>query len=86
MRKKDSIIYGSKSANLGEMMNSKLIGIVIPDGFTIPFYWYDKFIKDNKLDTVIDNLLDDNDFVHNPRVRRQKLEESKEDPGRHFRP
>ncbi len=75
MRKKDSIIYGSKSANLGEMMNSKLIGIVIPDGFTIPFYWYDKFIKDNKLDTVIDNLLDDNDFVHNPRVRRQKLED-----------
>ena len=75
MRKKDSVIYGSKSANLGEMMNSRLTGIVIPDGFTVPFYWYDKFIKDNKLDTLIDALLDDNDFVHNPRVRRQKLEE-----------
>ncbi|MEO6655544.1 MAG: hypothetical protein ABIO36_05635, partial [Pyrinomonadaceae bacterium] len=46
MRKKDSIIYGSKSANLGEMLNSRLSGVTIPDGFSIPYYWYDKFMKD----------------------------------------
>ena len=56
MRKKDSIIYGSKSANLGEMMNSRIPGIVIPDGFSVPFYWYDKFIKDNKLQATIDEF------------------------------
>jgi hypothetical protein len=75
MRARDSIIYGSKSANLGEMLNDKITGAVVPDGFTVPFYWYSKFMKDNGLDKKIAGLMDDNDFVHNPRVRKQKLEE-----------
>ncbi|MBP6003432.1 MAG: PEP/pyruvate-binding domain-containing protein [Pyrinomonadaceae bacterium] len=74
MRKRDSIIYGSKSANLGEMLNANIPGIIVPDGFTVPFYWYDKFIKDNKINETIEQLLDDNDFIHNPRYRRQKLD------------
>ena len=75
MRKKDSISYGSKSANLGEMLNSKLTGITVPDGFSIPYHWYDRFMKDNKLNDIIEDLMDTNDFVHNPRIRRQKLDE-----------
>ena len=75
MRKKDSIKFGSKSANLGEMMNSRIAGITIPDGFTVPFYWYDKFMRDNELQKIVDNFESDNDFVHNPRYRRQRLEE-----------
>ncbi|MFN0279476.1 MAG: PEP/pyruvate-binding domain-containing protein [Pyrinomonadaceae bacterium] len=74
MRKKDSIAYGSKAANLGEMLNAKVAGVTIPDGFSVPFYWYAQFIKDNGLDKTIDEMTDDNDFVHNPRVRRQRLE------------
>ncbi len=74
MRKKDSLIYGGKSANLGEMMNSKIPNIVVPDGFTVPFYWYDKFMKDNGFDKIIEDYTMDNDFVHNPRIRKQKLE------------
>lgn len=75
MRKKDSIAFGSKSANLGEMLFAKLPGFTVPDGFTVPFYWYDKFMKDNGFDRIIDEYMDENDFVHNPRIRRQKLEE-----------
>jgi rifampicin phosphotransferase len=75
MRQKDSLAFGSKSANLGEMLNKRLTGAVVPDGFTIPFYWYDKFIKDNKFDEIIDDFEEDNNFVHNPSVRRKKLEE-----------
>ena len=75
MRKKDSIAYGSKSANLGEMLNSNLNAVTVPDGFSIPYHWYDKFMKDNKLNDIIEELMDTNDFVHNPRVRRQKLDE-----------
>ena len=45
MRKKDSIVYGSKSANLGEMINAKIPNVVVPDGFTVPFYWYDKIYE-----------------------------------------
>ncbi|MEQ1921790.1 MAG: PEP/pyruvate-binding domain-containing protein [Pyrinomonadaceae bacterium] len=75
MRKTDSIKYGAKSANLGEMLNKKLVGITVPDGFSVPFYWYDKFMKENGFDKIIDDLMDQNDFVHNPKFRRQKLEE-----------
>jgi len=75
MRKKDSIVYGSKSANLGEMLFARLPGLTVPDGFTVPFYWYDKFIRDNGLDKEIEELLDTYDFIHNPRFRREKLED-----------
>lgn len=75
MRKKDSLVYGSKSTNLGEMLNAKIPNFVVPDGFTIPFYWYDKFIKDNGLQEIIENQEDDLNFVHNPRYRKTKLEE-----------
>jgi len=74
MRKKDSIAFGSKSANLGEMMNAKLVGVIVPDGFTVPFYWYEKFIKENGFDRQIAEFTDDLDFVHNPRIRRERLE------------
>jgi rifampicin phosphotransferase len=75
MRKKDSIAYGAKAANLGELLNRRVAGIIVPDGFSVPFYWYHKFMRDNGLDDVILDLMDDNDFVHNPRVRRQQLDE-----------
>lgn len=75
MRKADSIKFGSKSANLGEMLFKKIPGITVPDGFTVPFYWYDKFMKDNGFDATILDLMDQNDFVHNPKFRRQKLDE-----------
>lgn len=74
MRKKDSLVYGSKSANLGEMINAKIPNIEVPEGFTVPFYWNQKFMEENGFNDKIDEFLEDNDFVHNPRIRRQKLE------------
>lgn len=75
MRKKDSIAYGAKAANLGEMLNRKITGISIPDGFSVPFYWYKEFMESNDLVKIMDDLTDNLDFVHNPRFRRQKLDE-----------
>ncbi|MDQ3043398.1 MAG: PEP/pyruvate-binding domain-containing protein, partial [Acidobacteriota bacterium] len=75
MRKKDSIVYGAKSANLGEMVNARIPTLLVPDGFTVPFHWYDRFMRENKFNDRIDEFLDDLDFVHNPRVRRGRLEE-----------
>jgi hypothetical protein len=75
MRKKDSIIYGSKSANLGEMMHARVAGMIVPDGFTVPFHWYAKFMKENGFNETIDEFTNDLGFVHNPRIRKQKLEE-----------
>jgi phosphoenolpyruvate synthase/pyruvate phosphate dikinase len=75
IRAKDSIIYGAKAGNLGEVASSNIKNIVVPKGFAIPLHYYEEFMKRNGFDEKILNLQDDLDFVHNPRYRRQKLEE-----------
>lgn len=67
------IAFGGKSANLGEVMNARLPGIVVPGGFTIPFYYYDEFMQHNKFDQKIYELLNDQKFVHDPAYRKEKL-------------
>jgi hypothetical protein len=71
----DSIVYGAKAANLGEIINAGIPGITVPDGFSVPFYYYDKFMQDHGFDDEIAHLMEDLEFVHNPRYRRQKLDE-----------
>lgn len=75
MRKKSSLAYGAKAANLGEVLNSKLPGVIVPDGFSVPFVYYKQFMEANGFDEKVLNLLDDNDFIHNPKFRREKLKE-----------
>ena len=72
-RAASAIAFGGKSANLGEVMNARLPGIVVPNGFTIPFFYYDEFLRANNLDDAIYTLLNDQKFVHDPAYRREKL-------------
>jgi len=87
-RARSSLAFGGKSANLGEVLNARLPSIVVPPGFTIPFHYYDEFIKRNGLDETIFGLLNDQKFVHDPAYRReqlvllrQKIEGAEFDPG-----
>lgn len=75
MRAKDSLVYGSKAANLGEVIHSRPRGFSVPSGFAIPFVDYKRFMESNGFFDVIDKLMDDQTFVHNPSVRRKKLDE-----------
>lgn len=75
IREKDSNIYGSKAANLGEIVNSKPKLFDVPPGFAIPFVYYRQFMKSNGFFDTVEKLLFDQDFVHNPSVRRKKLED-----------
>lgn len=77
-RARDVIAYGGKSANLGEMMRARLQGIIVPNGFTVPFFYYDEFIRENKLDETIDEMMNDQKFVHDPSYRRGRLTELRE--------
>ncbi|MCA1573714.1 MAG: PEP/pyruvate-binding domain-containing protein, partial [Acidobacteria bacterium] len=77
-RTKDVIAYGGKSANLGEMMQARLPGIIVPNGFTIPFFYYDQFIREHRLDETIDEMMNDQKFVHDPSYRRARLKELRE--------
>jgi hypothetical protein len=72
-RSRSSLAYGGKSANLGEVLNARLPGIIVPGGFTVPFYYYDEFIKRNRLDDTIFGMLNDQKFVHDPAYRREQL-------------
>lgn len=72
-RAKSVIAYGAKSANLGELMHAHLPGVEVPDGFTIPFFYYDRFIKENHLEEPIYEMLNNQRFVHDPAYRRQRL-------------
>ena len=72
-RSRDIVAFGGKSANLGEVMNARLAGIMVPNGFAIPFYYYDQFIKENKLDEPIFEMINDQRFVHDPGYRREQL-------------
>ena len=67
------IAYGAKSANLGEVIHARLPGFMVPPGFTIPFFYYDQFLKQNKLDDAIYTMLNDQKFVHDPAYRRAYL-------------
>lgn len=70
--------YGSKSANLGEVARSRLAGVVVPNGFGIPIFYYDQFIKANKLDDAIYEMMEDQKFVHDPAYRKERLAEMRE--------
>ncbi len=72
-RAASSIAYGAKSANLGELTHAHLPGVAIPPGFTIPFFYYDQFLQENKLDDSIYQMLNDQKFVHDPAYRREYL-------------
>ncbi|HZG51590.1 MAG TPA: PEP/pyruvate-binding domain-containing protein [Pyrinomonadaceae bacterium] len=67
--------YGAKSANLGEVMGARLPGITVPNGFTIPIFYYDEFIKANKLEQPIYEMAEEHKFVHDPAYRRERLAE-----------
>lgn len=72
-RRTSSVAYGAKSANLGELIRARLPGFAVPPGFTVPFSYYDAFIKQNNIDDEIYRLLDDQKFIHDPAHRRGEL-------------
>ncbi|HYP51935.1 MAG TPA: PEP/pyruvate-binding domain-containing protein [Pyrinomonadaceae bacterium] len=74
-RTRDTVAYGAKSANLGHVMNARLPGIVVPEGFTVPLYYYDQFVRENGFEDVIYEMMQDQKFVHNPPYRRERLKE-----------
>jgi hypothetical protein len=75
IREKDSNIYGSKAANLGELVHSRPKTFDVPPGFAIPFVYYKQFMESNGFFDTVDKFLFDQDFVHNPSVRRKALDE-----------
>ncbi|MFN7947121.1 MAG: PEP/pyruvate-binding domain-containing protein [Blastocatellia bacterium] len=78
-RRTDAVRFGAKAANLGEVMHAMragmVTGVTVPPGFSIPFYYYDQFISENKLDDEITEMLGNDRFNHDPAYRKKRLAE-----------
>jgi hypothetical protein len=72
-RAKDASRFGAKSANLGEIIQARLSGLSVPDGFAIPFHYYRAFITLNHLEERIAAAVEEDRFVHDPRYRKARL-------------
>jgi hypothetical protein len=74
MRAKDVVIYGTKAANLGEIVTANLDGVAVPAGFGVPFFYYVQHMRQNKLDQRLDAVLADPRLKADPAWRKQALE------------
>lgn len=75
MRAKDATIYGTKAANLGEIVTANIPGVNVPPGFGVSFFYYVHHLKRNGLDKKVDELLADPKFKSDAAWRRTALEQ-----------
>ncbi|MBC7973655.1 MAG: PEP/pyruvate-binding domain-containing protein [Myxococcales bacterium] len=75
MRAKDVGLYGTKAANLGEIVTANLPGVAVPAGFGVPFFYYVQHMTKNQLDRRLETVLGDARFKTDPAWRKQALEE-----------
>ncbi|HVF90311.1 MAG TPA: PEP/pyruvate-binding domain-containing protein [Blastocatellia bacterium] len=74
-RARDARRFGAKSANLGEMVHARLAGVLVPQGFAVPFFYYQDFIRRNDLEERIGSAVEEDRFVHDPAYRKERLAE-----------
>jgi hypothetical protein len=75
MKSRDVVMYGTKAANLGQIVSAHLDGVRVPDGFGVPFYYYVQHMKQNHLDDKVDAVLGDARFKSDAAWRKQALED-----------
>ncbi len=76
-RKTDAKRFGAKAANLGEIAQAikrhAVRDITVPDGFSIPFFYYEQFLQENGFDNTILELLGHDRFNHDAAYRKEQL-------------
>ncbi len=68
----DADSFGAKAANVAELRRFLPSGMV-PDGFAVPFYFYDEFMKLNGFYEKATAMMADPDFQRDPEVRVARL-------------
>jgi hypothetical protein len=75
IRGKDVLTYGTKTANLGEVVTANLSGVRVPAGFGVPFAYYAQHVQQHGLDARIEAMLADARFGTDAAWRRTALEQ-----------
>ena len=71
----DSDSFGVKTANIATLRTFELPKGTVPDGYGIPFYYYDEFMKHNDLYTKAEKLLNSKEFQNSYDVKIAELKE-----------
>lgn len=67
--------FGVKAANLATLATFRLADVEIPDGYAVPFSFYDEFMRTNGFYDRVRALLADESFRNDPEVQDEKLGE-----------
>ncbi|MBT3275839.1 MAG: hypothetical protein HN368_22005, partial [Spirochaetales bacterium] len=70
--------FGAKTANLAALRTFGFPNGTVPDGFGIPFYYYDEFMKFNGFYEQAEEMLQDPEFQSDYNVQEMKLAEFRE--------
>ncbi|HBS88833.1 MAG: hypothetical protein A2W91_03830 [Bacteroidetes bacterium GWF2_38_335] len=67
--------FGAKCSNVAAMLTFGFPDETIPDGFGVPFYFYQEFMKYNNFFTDIDMMLNDPQFISDRQKRGEMLKD-----------
>ena len=67
--------FGVKAANVAVLRTLGLPDGTVPDGFAVPFYFYDEFMKHNRFYDDIEEMLADPDFQADFDVQEDELKD-----------
>lgn len=65
--------FGGKTTNVAEL--GRLFPSNVPNGFGVPFYFYDEFMKHNGFYAEAAAMMADEDFQSDPDIRRERLKD-----------
>ena len=71
--------FGVKAANVAVLGTLEFPAGTVPDGFAIPFYFYDEFMKANGFDDRINQMLANEDFQTDLDVQDDMLDNLRDD-------
>jgi len=74
-----STSFGAKCANVATMRTFGFPEGTIPDGFGIPFYYYDEFMKHNNFYAIAQEMIEDPEFIADLETRLEMLRQFRRD-------
>ncbi len=74
-----STAFGAKCSNVATMRRFGFPEGTIPNGFGVPFYFYDEFMKYNGFYEEIEEMISDPEFINDLEVRIDKLKDFRKD-------
>ena len=75
----DWTAFGVKAANVAELGRLGFTAGTVPEGFAIPFYFYDEFMRANGFHARVDEMLADPDFQADFDVQDGMLDDLRDD-------